>query len=91
MTETHKLFDYLAGKKGRIYVARSKSTVVFKLSNGETWFANIPSPSRVIHCGLVDAYWINTIDYETIAYIYKMYQIERDDDSSIYPVAEVLS
>jgi hypothetical protein len=80
MSKPTQTFEYLAGKKGRIYVSRNGTVSIYVLSNGETWLHQNTGATNVIFADPAPAYWRGEAT-EAQRYQYLTMQIERDSDN----------
>ena len=80
MSKPTQTFEYLVGKKGRVYVARNGTVSVFVLESGETWLHQNTGISDVIFADPAPAYWRGEAT-EGHRYQYLTMQMERDSDN----------
>ncbi len=81
MSKAAKTFEYLVGKKGRIYVARNGTVSIYVLSEGEVWLHNNGYVNSVIFADPAPAFWQGEAQ-ECARYVYQSLQMERDQDDS---------
>lgn len=85
MTRETQTLDYLIGKTGRCYSARSGTVSVYVLSDGAIYWHNNLSYTNVLFADPVPMWWTHTA-IECAKYIYFTVQMTRDEqDLAIYP------
>ena len=88
MTRETQTLDYLIGKTGRCYSARSGTVSVYVLSDGAIYWHNNLSYTNVLFADPVPMWWTHTA-IECPPYSYKSMLMTRDaKDADFYPLVE---